>query len=173
MADEQVQKLLKPRVQQLIALANRFLTTIIDSIDQVPYGIRWICKQIKLLTKQKFPDASDWSICSLIGGFFFLRFVNPAIVTPQSYMIIDGQPSKNPRRTLTLLAKMLQNLANKPSYAKEAYMMELNDFVDDNKSKISDFLNQLCEVDDFFESLEVISSVHHFRFVVLMLLLLL
>ena len=53
--------------------------------------------------KRKYPDATDFSICSLIGGFFFLRFINPAIVTPQAYMLVDGLPSKHPRRTLTLV----------------------------------------------------------------------
>lgn len=91
----------------------------------------------------------------MIGGFFFLRFINPAIVTPQAYMLVDGLPSKHPRRTLTLIAKLLQNLANKPSYAKEAYMMTLNPFVENNKARINKFLNDLCEVGDFYESLEV------------------
>jgi hypothetical protein len=50
---------------------------------------------------------------------------------------------------------MLQNLANKPTYAKEAYMMTLNPFVENNKARINKFLNDLCEVGDFYESLEV------------------
>jgi Ras GTPase-activating-like protein IQGAP2/3 len=52
---------------------------------------------------------------------------------------------------------MLQNLANKPSYAKEAYMMTLNPFVENNKARINQFLNNLCEVGDFYETLEVCS----------------
>jgi Ras GTPase-activating-like protein IQGAP2/3 len=51
---------------------------------------------------------------------------------------------------------MLQNLANKPSYSKEAYMMSLNPFVESNKARINKFLNLLCEVKDFYESLEVL-----------------
>jgi len=50
---------------------------------------------------------------------------------------------------------MLQNLANKPSYSKEQYMMSLNPFVESNKARINLFLNALCEVGDFYESLEV------------------
>lgn len=53
------------------------------------------------------------------------------------------------------IAKMLQNLANKPSYAKEAYMMTLNPFVENNKARINQFLNNLCEVGDFYDTLEV------------------
>ncbi|KAF9578334.1 glyceraldehyde-3-phosphate dehydrogenase 1, partial [Lunasporangiospora selenospora] len=154
-ANEDVQAIIAPRLTMLMEIANSFLDTILDSLDQAPYGIRWICKQIRSLTKRKYPDATDFSICSLIGGFFFLRFINPAIVTPQAYMLVDGLPSKHPRRTLTLIAKMLQNLANKPSYSKEAYMITLNPFVENNKARINKFLNDLCEVGDFYESLEM------------------
>ena len=87
-----------------------------------------------------------------------LRFINPAIVTPQAYMLVDGNPAKNPRRTLTLVAKLLQNLANKPSYSKENYMMALNSFVETNKLRFNKFLNELCEVGDFYEALEVRKS---------------
>ncbi|KAF9430761.1 glyceraldehyde-3-phosphate dehydrogenase 1, partial [Podila epigama] len=153
-ANPDVQAIIDPRLSRVMDIANLFLDTILESIEQVPYGIRWICKQIRSLTKRKYPDATDFSICSLIGGFFFLRFINPAIVTPQAYMLVDGLPSKYPRRTLTLIAKLLQNLANKPSYAKEAYMMTLNPFVENNKARINKFLNDLCEVGDFYESLE-------------------
>ncbi|CAZ83682.1 unnamed protein product [Tuber melanosporum] len=151
----QVQAIIEPRLTMLMELANTFLSTIIDNINETPYGIRWICKQIRSLTRRKYPDAKDNIICTLIGGFFFLRFLNPAIVTPRSYMLIDNIPSEHPRRTLTLIAKMLQNLANKPSYSKEPYMAKLSPFVTANKNRISKFLNDLCEVGDFYESLEM------------------
>ncbi|QRW04017.1 GTPase-activating protein [Ceratobasidium sp. AG-Ba] len=154
-ANPDVQAIIAPRLTMLMEIANSFLMTIIDSLEMVPYGIRWICKQIRSLTKRKYPDSTDYAICSLIGAFFFLRFINPAVVTPQAYMLVEGVPAKHPRRTLTLIAKMLQNLANKPSYAKEAYMSTLNPFVENNKARINVFLNNLCEVGDFYESLEL------------------
>jgi Ras GTPase-activating-like protein IQGAP2/3 len=55
---------------------------------------------------------------------------------------------------------MLQNLANKPSYAKEAYMITLNPFVENNKARINQFLNSLCEVGDFYDTLEVRMSLN-------------
>ncbi|VVT56078.1 uncharacterized protein SAPINGB_P004789 [Magnusiomyces paraingens] len=151
----QVQAFIKPRLIELDNLANDLLNTLILSLDSVPYGIRWICKQIRLLTRRKYPTASETAVCSLIGAFFFLRFVNPAIVTPQAYMLVDKFPSDNSRRILTLIAKMLQNLANKPSYSKEPYMSNLADFVSSNRARINRFLNDLCEVPDFYESLEM------------------
>jgi Ras GTPase-activating-like protein IQGAP2/3 len=153
--NERVQQIIAPRVTMLMEIANNFLTTIIKGLEETPYGIRWICKQIRSLSRRKYPDAQDQTICTLIGGFFFLRFINPAIVTPRSYMLIDATPAENPKRTLTYIAKMLQNLANKPSYAKEPYMAKLQPFVHQNKDRINKFLLDLCEVQDFYESLEL------------------
>ncbi len=50
-ANAEVQSTISPRIKMLMEIANSFLKTIMESIDQVPYGIRWICKQIRSLTK--------------------------------------------------------------------------------------------------------------------------
>lgn len=140
-ANPDVQNIIAPRLTMLMEIANSFLLTIIDSIDSVPYGIRWICKQIRSLTRvrssatcslvvdsrdsvqRKYPDASEYAICSLIGGFFFLRFINPAIVTPQAYMLIDSLPAsaKHPRRTLTLASLLTRGCSN----TADAYLCRL------------------------------------------------
>jgi Ras GTPase-activating-like protein IQGAP2/3 len=50
-ANSDVQAIIIPRLTMLMEIANTFLSTIIDSLETVPYGIRWICKQIKSLTR--------------------------------------------------------------------------------------------------------------------------
>ena len=50
---------------------------------------------------------------------------------------------------------MLQNVANKPSYAKEPFMVKLQPFLHKNKERVNKFLLDLCEVQDFYESLEM------------------
>ena len=151
----QVQAIIGPRLKTLSDLAEGFLDEIIVAVEEAPYGIRWICKQIRNLSRRKYPDARDEAICTLIGGFFFLRFINPAIVTPKSYMLIERIPEDKPKRTLTYIAKMLQNLANKPTYAKEPYMAKLQPFIQRNKDRCNKFMLDLCEVQDFYESLEM------------------
>lgn len=150
-----VQEIIAPRVQMLTEIANGFLDTIIRGLDEIPYGIRWICKQIRSLSRRKYPDAQDSTICTLIGGFFFLRFINPAIISPTSYMIMDTAPAECPKRTLTYVAKMLQNLANKPTASKETYMQALQPWLLENRDRISKFLLDICEVQDFYETLEM------------------
>mmetsp|Transcript_21623 Transcript_21623/g.30230 ORF Transcript_21623/g.30230 Transcript_21623/m.30230 type:complete len:756 (-) Transcript_21623:71-2338(-) len=156
-ANQIVQDLIKPRLKKLDDLANRFVDNIIKSLDTVPYGIRWICKQIRDLAKEKFPTATREQVCSLIGGFFLLRFVNPAVVTPQAFMLVDVKMSANTRRNLTLLAKILQNLANNAQFGglKEYYMAPLNEFLNNVRNKLNTFLEELTRVEDLDEHLQL------------------
>lgn len=50
-ANADVQAIIVPRLTMLMEIANTFLATIIDGMETVPYGIRWICKQIRSLTR--------------------------------------------------------------------------------------------------------------------------
>jgi len=155
--NEEVQKIIAPRIQKLAQIVNQFLDAIIASMDQIPYGIRWICKQIQHLCKQKFPQATRAQSCSLIGGFFLLRFINPAIVTPQAFMLVESKLSANTRRNLTLLAKVLQNLANNIQFGgvKEFYMSPLNPVLEKNRERINDFLENLTKVEDLDTHLQM------------------
>ena len=38
----QVQAIIEPRLTMLTEIANGFLATIIDGLEEAPYGIRWI-----------------------------------------------------------------------------------------------------------------------------------
>jgi len=94
----------------------------------------------------------------MIGAFFMLRYLNPAVVTPQAYMLVDSAPSIHAKRTFTLLAKILQNLTNKPTSTKEEYLSPLNDVVESNKNRLNKFFFDLCEVEDFYNQLKVSKS---------------
>lgn len=156
-ADKRVQDVIAPRLKKLGELADTFLDAIIASTPTIPYGIRWICKQIRELTKSRFPTATREQCCSMIGGFFLLRFVNPAIVTPQAFMLCDTKLSANTRRNLTLLAKILQNLANNIQFGgvKEFFMAPLNVVLEKNRERVNRCLEELCRVDDLEEHLSI------------------
>jgi len=62
--NEQVQAIIEPRLTMLMKIANSFLTTIIDNLAETPYGIRWICKQIRSLTKVS--SSCTFTILSLL-----------------------------------------------------------------------------------------------------------
>lgn len=76
-----------------------------------------------------------------VGSFIFLRFFCPAIVAPEADGLVSTPPSKELRRGLLLIAKVIQNLANNVLFgAKEPYMDALNDFLSQNIYRVTTFL---------------------------------
>jgi neurofibromin 1 len=96
--------------------------------------------QISTAVMKRFPEAKF----TAVGAFIFLRFFCPAIVAPDAEGLIASAPSKEMRRGLLLIAKVVQNLANNVLFgAKEPYMFPLNDFLTQNIYRVTTFLREI------------------------------
>lgn len=161
MDDHAVQLKIRERITKIINMTTKFVKAITESLLKVPYGIRWLCSAIVTLVKEKYPDVGDASINSLIGGFFLLRFLNPAIVTPKAYKLVSSAPSQCARKNLTMIAKLIQSMANKHvvgSHFKEEHMQPLHPFAMRHVNEIQNFLTKLFnfnKITDFYETLEI------------------
>lgn len=98
---------------------------------------------------KRFPEAKF----TAVGAFIFLRFFCPAIVAPDAEGLISSAPSKEMRRGLLLIAKIVQNLANNVLFgAKEPYMFRLNDFLTQNIYRVTTFLREISVRQNLFSS---------------------
>lgn len=150
-----IQERIQKHAKILLELCNALLEDIFACMNYVPYGIRWICKQIRGLARRRDPTVTDSVSCSLIGTFFFLRFVNPAIVAPEANLIAPMVPKAHTRRTLVLTAKIIQQLVNNPTFSKEAYMDPLKPAIEKHRAAMIHFLHSLCNVPDFYDTIEM------------------
>ncbi|XP_055468052.1 RAS protein activator like-3 isoform X1 [Psammomys obesus] len=84
----------------------------------------------------------------LVCASLFLRLLCPAILAPSLFGLAPEHPAPGPARTLTLIAKVIQNLANcAPFGEKEAYMAFMNSFLKDHGPAMQHFLDQVAVVD--------------------------
>ena len=75
----QVQAIIEPRLTMLTEIANGFLTTIIDGLEEAPYGIRWICKQIRSLTRVSCIFAYNFSLLNSRRGNTRMLQTTPSV----------------------------------------------------------------------------------------------
>ena len=67
-------------------------------------------------------------------------------------MMVESKLSPQTRRNLTLLAKVLQNLANNVRFGglKEKFMQPLNGFLDRAAARMNSYLEELVSLFVFF-----------------------
>jgi len=129
--------------RNLIAACQNLLDTIRGTLDRCPPAFRHICNHLHTEVQRRFPDRRH----TAIGGFIFLRFFCPALVSPDSFGLMEVAPSREARHVLTLIAKTMVNMANGiPFGSKEPAMKEMNDFILQNLNKVSEFFDDLSQI---------------------------
>ncbi|KAG0290308.1 hypothetical protein BGZ96_006177 [Linnemannia gamsii] len=109
------------------------------------------------------PDLAGLARYTGVSGFVFLRLICPAILGPKLFYIVREHPEARAHRTLTLIAKSLQGLANLVTFgSKEAWMVPMNEFITENTKSLKDFIDQICIMDPSSGHLSSSNSVRSF-----------
>ncbi|XP_029915485.1 ras GTPase-activating protein 1 [Myripristis murdjan] len=141
----------------LLTILSELVEKIFMAAEILPPTLRFIYGCLQKSVQQKWPTNTTMRT-RVVSGFVFLRLICPAILNPRMFNIIADPPSSTAGRTLTLVAKSVQNLANLVEFgAKEPYMEGVNPFIKNNKHRMIMFLDELGNVPDLPEATE------HFR----------
>uniref|UniRef100_A0A8C4MU63 IQ motif containing GTPase activating protein 3 n=1 Tax=Equus asinus asinus TaxID=83772 RepID=A0A8C4MU63_EQUAS len=84
----EVQRRLDISLRNLLTMTDKFLVAIISSVDQIPYGMRYVAKVLKTTLAEKFPDATENEVYKVVGNLLYYRFLNPAVVAPDAFDIV-------------------------------------------------------------------------------------
>eukprot|EP01101_Sappina_pedata_P011801 TRINITY_DN7991_c0_g1_i1.p1 TRINITY_DN7991_c0_g1~~TRINITY_DN7991_c0_g1_i1.p1 ORF type:complete len:634 (+),score=120.40 TRINITY_DN7991_c0_g1_i1:88-1989(+) len=135
-ADENAQK----SVQTLTQICRNLMDSIFKSMEQCPMHMRVIGRHIELSVHKKF--GGELGRCGL-AGYFFLRFISPHLLQP----IPDKKSTKRSQRTMTLVSKVIQTLANGADFSiKDKYLASMHPFLEEYTPLLNSFLKSFIDL---------------------------
>nr|CAH0102365.1 unnamed protein product [Daphnia galeata] len=130
----------------LLQILDEITESILMSAEACPKTIRYICSCLQRKVMSRWPQ-ERLVRTRVVSGFIFLRLLCPAILNPRNFNLIAETPSHNASRSLIMVAKCLQNLANLVEFGgKEPYMEVVNPFILKNKERMVYYLDQLSNI---------------------------
>ncbi|XP_033108850.1 ras GTPase-activating-like protein IQGAP1 isoform X3 [Anneissia japonica] len=151
MEHNEVANRVQESITKLSLVSDKFLSSIISAIDDIPNGMRYIAKTLRNSLTEKFPDAAEDDILKIVGNLIYYRFMNPAIVAPDAFDIVDVGAQKGmtteQRRNLGSIAKVLQSVASGKTFGGDNdHLSGLNKFVVAAHERFKAFCIKVCDV---------------------------
>ncbi|TIC49827.1 Rho GTPase activation protein [Wallemia mellicola] len=118
---------------ELLYWADLVLNSIIESRVGCPIELRRIFHNIRKQCHAR------WGKAQLVNSFIFLRLFVPAIINPNLFGLTNIAPTPPVSRTLTLIAKIIQALANNKEELgdKEHFMGVVSPFLQDRNRRFA------------------------------------
>uniref|UniRef100_A0A672QE84 Ras GTPase-activating-like protein IQGAP1 n=1 Tax=Sinocyclocheilus grahami TaxID=75366 RepID=A0A672QE84_SINGR len=157
------QALSHQEVRAKLESSNQVLRTVTDKVyGQIFFSAAdliftfasfylYIAKVLKDTLHEKFPDATEDELLKIVGTLLYYRYMNPAIVAPDGFDIIDmtagGQVHSEQRRNLASVAKMLQHAAANKLFEDESdHLTLMNSYISQTYQRFRGFFQAACDV---------------------------
>lgn len=134
---------------KLIGLTSAVWRCIASSAHRLPSEIRHVLKYIRAVAEDRYGyfHRTATAVYTSVSGFLFLRFLCPAILNPKLFGLLRDHPKPRAQRTLTLIAKTIQALANlNISSKKETWMEPMTEFLQKQRQPFKDFADAVCAI---------------------------
>ncbi|KAI8047108.1 Rho GTPase activation protein [Gilbertella persicaria] len=150
LADPEVRDTFVIHLRNLREITEQFFMAITSTIDSVPYGIRVVARELRLILEESFPDEPHERIIRIIGNFIYYRYLNPAVVAPEQYDVIDAVINPIQRKNLAEISKMLQHISSGTVFedAHDIFLAPLNEYVADAALRFGEWFLGLTDVED-------------------------
>ncbi|MBW0545430.1 hypothetical protein O181_085145, partial [Austropuccinia psidii MF-1] len=130
LADQETLSRFIKHLQYLRALTDRFLYAMTDQTLKMPFGLRYIAREIFRGLKVKFPSETEDSLARVVLHMIYYRYLQPAVVAPETYDVVDSVIDPLARKNLAEVSKMLNQISVGRLFSDEnSYLVPLNEYL--------------------------------------------
>ncbi|KAH7321367.1 GTPase-activator protein for ras-like GTPase [Stachybotrys elegans] len=154
--DPETRNLFIDHLRDLREICNQFFLALEDLLPRMPYGLRFICKQMFEALFQHFNREPQEHILHIVANWVWRFYLQPAVVNPENVGVIEKSLSPLQKRNLGEVAKVIGQVAlGRPFGGDNIYLQPLNAFVAESMDRLGHIVQDLISVPDAEQSFDI------------------
>ncbi|EMR09099.1 hypothetical protein PNEG_02443 [Pneumocystis murina B123] len=147
--DPETRDLFIKHLQDLRDWTESFINAIEINIHKMPFGLRYIAREVYRTLLTRFPDGNPLEILKFIGYIIYYRYFDPVINAPDVFNIIDGPITTLQRRNLAEISKMLSQITTGELFDEnDVFLCPLNLYLETAIQKMMKIFKTVINVQD-------------------------
>lgn len=140
--DEETKRNFITHLQDLRDIADQFFTALEDHLHKMPYGVRYISQQMFQSLASRFKHDEPGHILQIVGHWIWKYYLQPALVEPDKFGVLDRGLSQDQRRNIGEVAKLLGQVATGRLFGGDnVFLQPLNSYVGKSIQRLGDIWN--------------------------------
>nr|XP_001391896.2 Ras GTPase activating protein [Aspergillus niger CBS 513.88] len=136
-------------LQDLRDIADQFFSAFEELLYRMPFGIRYIAKQMYESLLARFPQENPGFILQTAGHWVWRNYFHPAMVEPEKYGVIDRGLTQEQKRNLSEISKVIAQVASGRLFgAENVYLQPLNSYIGDSIQRLGQIWGDMVSVQD-------------------------
>ncbi|WFD35158.1 iqgap- protein [Malassezia cuniculi] len=133
-------------LQALRGSTDMFLSSIRSDVRPMPYGMRYIVRELFNALQSRFPDEAFDKLLHGVGYITYYRYLHPAIVAPESFEVTSAVLSTVQRKNLVEISQVLTQIAlGRPFGEEQPFLQPLNEYVEQAAQRYRRWIHMLVD----------------------------
>lgn len=143
--EERIKQVVEENFQNLYGYTEEIWQKIYATSNDLPLQIKNQLKNFRNKVDLACDPDDKVTALNCLSAFIFLRFFCPAILNPKLFYLTKTHQTGQAQRTLTFIAKILLNLANRQEFSahKEPHLVKMNEFLRKHESEVYDYFDKI------------------------------
>ncbi|KAF9247031.1 ras GTPase-activating protein [Melanogaster broomeanus] len=136
-------------LQKLQWWSEAFVAAIIQSTRRMPYSMRFISRETLFSLREKFPGIPDKAYAACIARLVFYRYLNPAILAPETFDMVPTTIDVASRKNLVQISQVLTQIFSGSEFGDDTpKFLPINEMVRKSVAQMTTWMLQIADVPD-------------------------